>query len=123
VKFRQRRNKELERYWTRRPARTSSSEGVVAASAYLDVNTRPLARESHDGIGHHVFEEILRKPHPHRRGRSRCAESSCRLIIQRNDPARINAGQLWTIADLAALVDRTEPQLGKRGPYKKRVVA
>jgi hypothetical protein len=28
--------------------------------------------------------------------------------------------RLWTVADLAGLVEGAEPKLGKRGPYKKR---
>ena len=28
--------------------------------------------------------------------------------------------RLWTVADIAALVEAAEPPAGKRGPYKKR---
>jgi hypothetical protein len=28
--------------------------------------------------------------------------------------------RLWTVADIAALVEAAEPPVGKRGPYKKR---
>jgi hypothetical protein len=31
--------------------------------------------------------------------------------------------RLWTVADLAALLEAAEQQPGKRGPYKKRVAA
>src|SRR5262249_43429944 len=31
----------------------------------------------------------------------------------------VSAG-LWTVADLGAFVESAEPQVGKRGPYKKR---
>jgi hypothetical protein len=31
--------------------------------------------------------------------------------------------RLWTVADLAALVEASEPKPGKSGPYKKWIVA
>jgi hypothetical protein len=31
--------------------------------------------------------------------------------------------RLWTVEDIAAIVEAAEPKLGKRGPYKKLEVA
>jgi hypothetical protein len=31
--------------------------------------------------------------------------------------------KLWSVEDIVALVDASEPKPGKRGPYKKRVAA
>jgi hypothetical protein len=31
--------------------------------------------------------------------------------------------KLWSVEDMVALVEASEPKSGKRGPYKKRVAA
>jgi hypothetical protein len=31
--------------------------------------------------------------------------------------------KLWSVEDMVALVEASEPRSGKRGPYKKRVAA
>jgi len=49
-----------------------------------------------------------------------------RGVVAGRSDATDNAGvskTLWSVADLAEMVDATLPKLGKRGPYKKEEIS